>query len=194
AVRREARRGRRDVVAGQPPGTPAGHRGEPDVVVGDEGDLVAVDVGVSEIGPESGLGHPANVLAASDTRHRKWVPRRTRCVRIVVSHRGTPWSRRHIVRFDESHRRCLANARRRTERTGGTTMVLPTEQTALPSPVPTTSPGGGRGTSALPVRLDGVARAFPAGRGSTPRTVLAGVDLEVAPGEIVAVLGPSGCG
>lgn len=40
---------------------------------------------------------------------------------------------------------------------------------------------------ALPVSLRGVGRRFA-------RDVLRGVDLEVAPGEIVAVLGPSGCG
>jgi sulfonate transport system ATP-binding protein len=40
----------------------------------------------------------------------------------------------------------------------------------------------------LPLTLRGVGRRFG------DRTVLAGVDLEVAAGEIVALLGPSGCG
>jgi len=45
------------------------------------------------------------------------------------------------------------------------------------------------------VRLDGVGRTFAARHpGHAPRTVLTGVDLTVAPGEIVALLGASGCG
>ena len=43
-------------------------------------------------------------------------------------------------------------------------------------------------TPALSVSLDGVARTFG------DRKVLRDIDLEVAPGEIVALLGPSGCG
>jgi len=46
---------------------------------------------------------------------------------------------------------------------------------------------------ALPVRLSGVTRSFPAPGGGT-RAVLDRIDLEVAAGEIVALLGPSGCG
>ncbi|ACQ81682.1 ABC transporter related [Beutenbergia cavernae DSM 12333] len=48
-----------------------------------------------------------------------------------------------------------------------------------------------RGT-ALPVRLRDVGRTFATPTG--PRPVLAAVDLEVGPGEIVAILGASGCG
>ena len=48
------------------------------------------------------------------------------------------------------------------------------------------------GTLARPVTLRGVARTFATPTG--PRPVLAGVDLQIAPGEIVAVIGPSGCG
>ena len=92
-------------------------------------------------------------------------------------------------------------------------MVLPTAQSTARSGKRTAArpPADPATTSALPVRLDGVARAFPAagraqGRtrgGARPaargdqravHTVLTGVDLEVAPGEILAVLGPSGCG
>jgi sulfonate transport system ATP-binding protein len=43
-------------------------------------------------------------------------------------------------------------------------------------------------TAALPVALDGVGRTFGDSR------VLRDVALEVAPGEVVAILGPSGCG
>ena len=46
--------------------------------------------------------------------------------------------------------------------------------------------------SAQPVRLDGIARSFPLAQGR--REVLRGVDLDIAAGEIVAVVGPSGCG
>ncbi|MBT9405155.1 ATP-binding cassette domain-containing protein, partial [Salmonella enterica subsp. enterica serovar Typhimurium] len=46
--------------------------------------------------------------------------------------------------------------------------------------------------SAQPVRLDGIARSFPLAQGR--REVLRGLDLDIAAGEIVAVVGPSGCG
>lgn len=43
------------------------------------------------------------------------------------------------------------------------------------------------------VRLAGLERVFPARRGPGV-TALAGVDLDVAPGEFVSLIGPSGCG
>lgn len=46
--------------------------------------------------------------------------------------------------------------------------------------------------AAATVRLDGVGRSFPVTGGT--REVLREVDLEIAPGEIIAVVGPSGCG
>ncbi|MFC7528183.1 ABC transporter ATP-binding protein [Actinoplanes sp. GCM10030250] len=46
--------------------------------------------------------------------------------------------------------------------------------------------------SAVPLLLSGVGKEFTAS--GRRRTVLAGVDLEVAAGEVVALLGPSGCG
>ena len=53
-----------------------------------------------------------------------------------------------------------------------------------------TAPAAGapRAGSAVGVALRGVTRAFG------QHVVLSGVDLDVAPGEIVALLGPSGCG
>lgn len=47
-------------------------------------------------------------------------------------------------------------------------------------------------TRPAPVRLDRVGRAF--GGGTATRTVLRDITLDVAAGEVVALLGPSGCG
>jgi len=44
------------------------------------------------------------------------------------------------------------------------------------------------------VSLRGVGRSFPGVDGAESRPVLDAIDLEIAPGEIVALLGPSGCG
>jgi sulfonate transport system ATP-binding protein len=63
------------------------------------------------------------------------------------------------------------------------TALLPASRTADAS----TTAG-----AAQTVRLDGVERSFPLPRGR--RDVLRGVDLEIAAGEILAVVGPSGCG
>lgn len=46
--------------------------------------------------------------------------------------------------------------------------------------------------TAQTVRLDGIERSFALPRGR--RDVLRGIDLEIAAGEILAVVGPSGCG
>ncbi|MBF9128306.1 ABC transporter ATP-binding protein, partial [Plantactinospora sp. S1510] len=51
-----------------------------------------------------------------------------------------------------------------------------------------TAPGAPTARQGVPVRLEGLRRSF----GSTH--ALAGLDLELAPGELVALLGPSGCG
>lgn len=64
------------------------------------------------------------------------------------------------------------------------TALLPAA--SRPADVPTTS-----GT-AQALRLDGIERSFPLAQGR--RDVLRGIDLDIAAGEIVAVVGPSGCG
>lgn len=63
------------------------------------------------------------------------------------------------------------------------TALLPAPRTAV-----TSSSAG----AAQAVRLDGIERSFPIAQGR--RDVLRGVDLDIAAGEIVAVVRPSGCG
>ncbi|MFJ4225801.1 ABC transporter ATP-binding protein [Microbacterium sp. NPDC089695] len=58
---------------------------------------------------------------------------------------------------------------------------------------PSRAGASGSPGAAAPVRLEAVERAFPLG-GGVRREVLRDVDLEIAAGEIVAVVGPSGCG
>ncbi len=62
--------------------------------------------------------------------------------------------------------------------------------TLLPAPRTTVAPT--MVGTAQAVRLEGIERSFPLPHGH--RDVLRGVDVDIAAGEIVAVVGPSGCG
>jgi len=65
----------------------------------------------------------------------------------------------------------------------------------MATPSGTASPTAVRTHPAHPVSISAVSRTFPARDRRTPaRRVLADVDLDVAAGEIVALIGPSGCG
>lgn len=55
--------------------------------------------------------------------------------------------------------------------------------------LPIAAPGGRR----TEIALDGVSVSYPSGRGAK-RTVLSGIDLEIAAGEFVVILGETGCG
>lgn len=58
-----------------------------------------------------------------------------------------------------------------------------------------TTPTAVRSHPAHPVAVRGVGRTFPGrDRATAPTTVLADVDLDISPGEIVALIGASGCG
>ncbi|MFF1541897.1 ABC transporter ATP-binding protein [Microbacterium sp. NPDC058269] len=59
-------------------------------------------------------------------------------------------------------------------------------------PAPRTTDASTAAGTAQAVRLDGIDRSFPLPNGR--RDVLRGVDVDIAAGEIVAVVGPSGCG
>jgi sulfonate transport system ATP-binding protein len=67
--------------------------------------------------------------------------------------------------------------------------TVPARTAHADATAPASAPGS---TLARPVTLRGVARTFATPTG--PRPVLAGVDLQIAAGEVVAVIGPSGCG
>ncbi|MDO5633543.1 MAG: ABC transporter ATP-binding protein [Micrococcus sp.] len=67
-----------------------------------------------------------------------------------------------------------------------------TDATAADSPAARTDAPTPTAGASSAVRFERVGRTFPSDAG--PRTVLREIDLEIAPGEILAILGASGCG
>ncbi len=99
AVGRDARMVHRHVVGADPPGAAAVERGEPHVVLGGEGDQLAVRVRKAEIGRRCGLSHPHTLCRGAARRQRFGSlpgrgPASVTCPRRARSARrsGTRWS------------------------------------------------------------------------------------------------------
>jgi sulfonate transport system ATP-binding protein len=73
-------------------------------------------------------------------------------------------------------------------------VTAPASQRDPATSAPVGTPRGSAPGSAGVVELRGVGRSFPVDGGRGRRVVLRDVDLDIAAGDVVAILGPSGCG
>jgi sulfonate transport system ATP-binding protein len=73
-------------------------------------------------------------------------------------------------------------------------VTAPASHPGPATPAPAGAPRDPAPASAGAVALRGVGRSFPVAGTRERRVVLRDVDLDLAPGDVVAILGPSGCG
>jgi sulfonate transport system ATP-binding protein len=73
-------------------------------------------------------------------------------------------------------------------------VTAPASHPGPATPAPAGAPRDPAPVTAGAVALRGVGRSFPAAGTRERRAVLRDVDLDLAPGDVVAILGPSGCG